>query len=126
MKRILALTFIISFTSAFHVNADALVVPKDKKGIKAFYSEIDKEAKKLGAGEDEKVIANVIGSCLKARSLEPNLFCLDSLLEYYIKNTDKVQKVAKETLSKDDSEFVINRLNTLKSEALEGNDPSVY
>lgn len=106
--------------------AEGLSAPKSKKDIKSFYAKIDDEAKKLEKGDDAKVVENVLSSCLMARSFEPNLFCLDSILDYYIKNTKKVQKVAKESLSKDDSEFIIKRLETLKFETEHGNDPSAY
>lgn len=126
MNRVLLFTFLLSFSLPFANASESLSAPKSKKEVKAYYAKIDEIAKKLGSGEDEKVVVQVLESCLQARSLEPNMFCLESILSYYIKNSEKVQEIAAKSLSKDDSELVIKRLDILKFETLHGNDPSVY
>lgn len=121
MKKMISV-LLIFFMSC--VMAQDLVVPKEKGQLKAYYQKIDDKAKKLKKIPSDELLGEILRSCVAARSLDPNIFCLESLMQFYALFPSTVERVAKIELSDEESVFVLKRLNILHTEALSGNDPS--
>ena len=124
MKVFVTALYLISFCS-YAAGIDGLVLPKDKKQIKKYYDAIELEAQKLSRNHDDVLLGKIISSCADAVKIDSNLFCLDSILEYYIKNEERVKSVASKSLNKESNEMIIKRLEIMKDEFVSGNDPSV-
>jgi len=101
----------------------ALEPPKKQGDLKAYYLDIHERAQKLKKVPDDKLLGALLSDCVKAKTLDPNIFCLESLVEFYGYFPHTVSRVAKDQLSKEDAELVIKRLDILKAEAVEGHDP---
>ena len=116
--KIISILLIIFVQSAF-----ALEAPKSKKDLKQYYVAIEERAKNLKKVPDDKLLSSLLVDCVKAKNIDPNIFCLESLVEFYEYFPHTVDRVAKESLSKEDADLVIKRLDVLKAEAIEGHDP---
>lgn len=123
MKRYSLIFMIFSLFTPM-LSAKEFVLPKDKKQLKKYYEEIHLESKKLKRVPDDKLLGDILVACAKAKIYDPNIFCLESLTEFYRYFPHSVERVSRERLSEEDALFVIKRLDILKAETLEGNDPS--
>lgn len=121
MKILLLMTFFI----APLIHSSELKPPLSKKELKAYYSAINEKAKNLKTVPDDELLKEVIHDCFIVKKLDQNLFCLESVTEFYHHFPETVQRVVKKNYDEKDSMFILNRLDVLRSEAVLGNDPSV-
>lgn len=123
MKILSSIIMVIIFNQALF--AQELAKPESKNDLKKYYQEIDMKAQRLKTVPDDQLVAEILSDCLRARKYDPNIFCLESVVEFFQYFPQTVARVSSKTFSKDEAEFIIRRLNTLNAEALLGNDPSV-
>lgn len=121
MKILLLMT--LFFSPLIH--SSELKLPVSKKDLKAYYSAINEKAKNLKTVPDDQLLKEVIHDCFVAKKYDQNLFCLESVTEFYHYFPEAVQKVVKKNYNEKDSIFIMNRLDVLQSETVLGNDPSV-
>tara|TARA_R110002049_G_scaffold86733_3_gene220235 strand:+ start:503 stop:871 length:369 start_codon:yes stop_codon:yes gene_type:complete len=119
--KILLMTILIS-TGLFAKESDQ---PLTKETLKAHYQNIDMKAQKLKTVPDDELLADILVECYKAKKIDVNLFCLDSVKEFYMHFPQTVTRVSESQFDKKDSEFILRRLEILREETILGNDPSV-
>tara|TARA_R110000868_G_scaffold136049_11_gene348841 strand:- start:633 stop:995 length:363 start_codon:yes stop_codon:yes gene_type:complete len=107
---------ICNYTSASELNS--------KSDLKAHYAEIGRKAQLLKTVPDDELVAEILTDCMKARKFDSNVFCLESITEFYKYFPNTVERVSSKHFSKEESDFILKRLNILRVEAAYGNDPS--
>ncbi len=121
MKIVILMTLFI----APLIHSSELKPPASKKDLKAYYSAINEKAKNLKTVPDDELLKEVIHDCFVAKKYDQNIFCLESITEFYHYFPETVQRVVKKNYDDKDSIFILNRLDVLRSETVIGNDPSV-
>lgn len=112
------------FTLFGLAQASELKPPTSKNELKSYYKAIDEKAKLLKTVPDDEILREIISDCFKAKKYDENIFCLESVSEFYHYFPETVLRVVQKNFSEKDGKFIISRLDVLRSEAILGNDPS--
>ena len=118
---ILLMTFFLSSM----IHAVEIKRPASKSDLKVYYVQINEKAKQLKTVPDDELLKEVIEDCYFAKKFDENIFCLESITEFYHYFPQTVQRIVEKNYNEKDSKFILNRLDVLRSETVSGNDPSV-
>tara|TARA_R110000868_G_scaffold154736_1_gene380939 strand:- start:58836 stop:59201 length:366 start_codon:yes stop_codon:yes gene_type:complete len=118
MKFIISIFMILLSTQSYAGELES------KSDLKAHYAQIAQKAKLLKSVPDDELVGEILIDCMKARKYDPNIFCLESVTEFFRYFPQTVERVSLKNFSKEESDFILKRLNVLNGEAILGNDPS--
>ncbi len=135
MNKILMLAFVLTLTPVAYASAakapstlekvKAIEVPKQNKEVKAAYLLLEEAVATLKTSDDEKLVVAILQGYAKVGKKEESLVGLEAFAPYFKKNEKKVRELAKQHLSKEESEAVLFGLSNMAENIGLGNDPSV-